>query len=209
MAQIYSFDGVVPVIDPSAFVHPSAVVIGDVIIGPNVIVAPLAVLRGDLGRIVVGEGSNIQDTVVVHGFSSADTTIAERGHIGHGAILHACTLERNVLVGMNAVVMDKAVVGESSIIAASAFVAANTRIPPRSLAVGTPAKVIRSLTPDELAWKPEATETYQHLRRTSIRSLVPCMPLTAVEPNRRRCSESDVLPLSETKQRAKLKKEQN
>jgi len=206
MAQIYSFDGVVPVIDPSAFVHPSAVVIGDVIIGPNVIVAPLAVLRGDLGRIIVGAGSNIQDTVVIHGFPRTDTTIGEQGHIGHGAIIHACTLERNVLVGMNAVIMDKAVVGESSIIAASAFVPAKTKIPPQSLAVGVPAKVIRSLTPDELAWKPEATETYQYLRRTSIRSLVPCVPLTAVEPDRRRCSEPDILPLSETKERANLKR---
>ena len=204
MAQIYSFDGVVPVIDPSAFVHPSAVVIGDVIIGPNVFVAPLAVLRGDLGRIIVKAGSNIQDTVVIHGFPRTDTTIGEQGHIGHGAIIHACSLERNVLIGMNAVVMDKAVVGESSIIAASAFVPANTRIPPQSLAVGIPAKVIRSLMPEELAWKPEATEAYQHLRRTSIRSLVPCIPLTAVELNRRRCSEPDVLPLSETKRRANL-----
>jgi phenylacetic acid degradation protein len=206
MAQIYSFDGVIPVVDPSAFVHPSAVIIGDVIIGPNVFVAPLAVLRGDLGRIIVGAGSNIQDTVVVHGFPRTDTVIGEQGHVGHGAIIHACTLERNVLVGMNAVVMDKAVVGESSIIAASAFVAANARIPPRSLAVGTPAKVLRSLTPEELAWKPEATQTYQHLRRASIRSLVPCLPLAAVEPDRRRCGAADVLPLSETKQRARSKR---
>lgn len=202
MSQIYSYDGVVPVIDPSAFVHPSAVIIGDVIIGPDVFVAPHATLRGDLGRIIVGAGSNIQDSVVIHGFPATDTTIGEQGHIGHGAIIHACTLERNVLVGMNAVVMDKAVVGESSIIAASAFVPAHAQIPPQSLAVGTPAKVIRQLTAEELAWKPEATAAYQYLRRTSLRSLVPCIPLAAMEPGRRRCSEPDVLPLSDTKRRA-------
>lgn len=201
MAHIYSFDGVVPVIDPSAFVHPSAVVIGDVIIGPGVYVAPCASLRGDLGRIIVGAGGNIQDSVVVHGFPGTETVIEEDGHIGHGAIIHACTLRRNVLVGMNAVVMDKAVIGESSIVAAAAFVPAQSEVPPRSLVVGVPAKVVRPLTEQELAWKPQATATYQYLCRESHRSLVPCTPLTAPEPDRRRCREPDVVPLSEFKRR--------
>ncbi len=201
MAQIYSYDGVIPVIDPSAFVHPSAVIIGDVIIGPGVYVAPCASLRGDLGRIVIGAGANIQDTVVVHGFPKTDTTIEENGHIGHGAIVHACTLRRNVLVGMNAVVMDFAVVGESAIIAASAFVAAQSEIPPRSLAVGVPARVVRTLTDQELAWKLEATATYQRLCIDSRRLMVPCIPLNAPEPERRRCTEPDVVPLSEFKRR--------
>jgi phenylacetic acid degradation protein len=199
MAQIYSYDGVVPVIDPSAFVHPSAVVIGDVIIGPGVYVAPCASLRGDLGRIVIGAGSNIQDSAVVHGFPGTDTVIEENGHIGHGAIIHACTLHRNVLVGMNAVVMDFAEVGESSIVSASAFVAAKSVIPPRSLAVGVPAKVIRALTQDELTWKLQATATYQQLCLDSRRSMVPCVPLAAPEAGRRRCTAPDVLPLSEFK----------
>ncbi len=201
MAQIYSYDGVIPVIDPSAFVHPSAVIIGDVIIGPGVYVAPCASLRGDLGRIVIGAGANIQDTVVVHGFPKTDTTIEENGHIGHGAIVHACTLRRNVLVGMNAVVMDFAVVGESAIIAASAFVAAQSEIPPRSLAVGVPARVVRTLTDQELAWKLEATATYQRLCIDSRRLMVPCIPLNAPEPERRRCTEPDVVPLSEFNRR--------
>ena len=201
MAQIYSYDGVIPVIDPTAFVHPSAVVIGDVIVGAGVYVAPCACLRGDLGRIVIGDGANIQDTVVVHGFPRLDTTIEENGHIGHGAIIHACTLRRNVLVGMNAVVMDAAVVGESAIVAASAFVPAQAEIPPRSLAVGVPAKVVRSLSEEELAWKLQATATYQQLCRNSLRSVVACTPLAAVEENRRRCAEPDVLPLSEFKRR--------
>jgi phenylacetic acid degradation protein len=201
MAQTYSYDGVVPVIDPSAFVHPSAVVIGDVIIGPGVYVAPCASLRGDLGRITIGAGANVQDTVVVHGFPGTETTIGENGHIGHGAIVHACTVERNALIGMNAVVMDGAVVGESAIVAASAFVAAQTRIPPRSLAVGVPAKVLRTLTDEELAWKIEATRTYQQLCVDSRRAMVPCVPLTAAEPDRRRCGEPAVVPLSEFKRR--------
>jgi phenylacetic acid degradation protein len=199
MAQIYSYDGVVPVIDPSAFVHPSAVVIGDVIIGPGVYVAPCACLRGDLGRIVIGAGSNIQDTVVVHGFPSTDTVIEENCHIGHGAIIHACTLRRNVLVGMNAVVMDFAEIGESSIVSASAFVAAKSVIPPSSLAIGIPAKVIRNLTPEELSWKLQATATYQQLCLDSRRSMVPCIPLTTPEEGRRRCSAIAVKPLSEFK----------
>ena len=201
MGQIYSYDGVIPAIDPTAFVHPSAVVIGDVIIGSGVYVAPCACLRGDLGRIVIGAGANIQDTVVVHGFPRTDTTIEDNGHIGHGAIIHACTLRRNVLVGMNAVVMDMAVVGESSIIAACAFVPAQVEIPPRSLVVGVPARIVRTLTDEELAWKLEATDTYQHLCIESRRKMVPCVPLNAPEPDRRRCSEPDVLPLSEFKRR--------
>jgi phenylacetic acid degradation protein len=199
MAQIYSYDGVVPVIDPSAFVHPSAVIIGDVTIGAGVYVAPCASLRGDLGRIVIGAGANIQDCVVVHGFPRVDTTIEEDGHIGHGAIVHACTLRRNVLIGMNAVVMDLAVVGESSIIAASAFVPAQCQIPPRSLAVGVPAKVLRTLTDQEVSWKREATATYQRLAVDSRRLMVPCVPLNAPEPGRRRCREPDVVPLSDFK----------
>lgn len=201
MAHIYSYDGVVPVIDPTAFIHPSAVVIGDVMIGAGTYVAPCASLRGDLGRIIIGAGVNIQDTVVVHGFPRTDTVIEDNGHIGHGAIVHACILRRNVLIGMNAVVMDCAVVGESSIVAASAFVPAQSEIPPRSLAVGVPAKVVRQLTEQELGWKLAATETYHQLCANSRQSVVPCIPLTAPEPNRRRCREPDVLPLSEFKRR--------
>ncbi len=204
MAHIYSYDGVTPVIDPSAFVHPSAVVIGDVIIGAGVYVAPCASLRGDLGRIIIGAGSNIQDSAVVHGFPGTDTVIEDNGHVGHGAIIHACTLRRNVLVGMNAVVMDFAEIGESSIISASAFVAAKSVIPPRSLAVGIPAKVVRPLTQDEMTWKLQATATYQQLCVDSRRSMVPCTPLTAAEPDRHRCTAPKVLPLSEYKRQIEV-----
>jgi carbonic anhydrase/acetyltransferase-like protein (isoleucine patch superfamily) len=120
----YSIEGVIPVVDPSAYVHPTAVLIGDVIVGPHCYVGPNASLRGDFGRIVLKAGSNVQDTCVIHGFPAQDTVVGENGHIGHGAVLHSCMVGRDALVGMNAVVMDEAVVGERSIVAACAFVPA-------------------------------------------------------------------------------------
>ena len=138
MAQIYSIDGVIPVVHPEAFVHPTAVLIGDVIIGPGCYVGPCASLRGDFGRLILERGSNIQDGCVMHGFPNTDTVIEEDGHIGHGAILHGCRIGRDALVGMNAVVMDGAIIGESAMVAAMAFVRAGFEVPPRSLAAGIP-----------------------------------------------------------------------
>ncbi len=109
MPKVYAIGGVTPVIHPSAFVHPTAVLIGDVIIGPRCYVGPLACLRGDFGRLIMEEGANLQDTCVVHGFPGSDTVIEVDGHIGHGAVIHGARIGRNALVGMNAVVMDGAV----------------------------------------------------------------------------------------------------
>jgi carbonic anhydrase/acetyltransferase-like protein (isoleucine patch superfamily) len=131
---VYAIDGLVPVIDPTAFVHPTAVLIGDVIVGPGCYVGPCASLRGDFGRLVLQAGVNVQDTCVLHSFPEHDTVIEENGHIGHGAVIHCCTIRRNALVGMNAVVMDNAVIGESAIVAACAFVKAGMEIPARTLA---------------------------------------------------------------------------
>jgi len=182
----YEIDGIRPVIDPSAFVHPTAILIGDVIIGARCYVGPAASIRGDFGRIVLEEGANLQDTCVIHGFPHSDTVVEIDGHIGHGAVLHGCTIKRNALVGMNAVVMDEAVVGESAMIAACAFVKAGAVIGPRMLAAGIPAKVLRELTADELAWKVEGTRTYQRLAVRSLRTMREVMPLSAAEPNRKR-----------------------
>ncbi len=182
----YEIDGIRPVIDPAAFVHPTAVLIGDVIVGPRCYVGPAASIRGDFGRIVLEEGSNLQDTCVVHGFPHADTVVEVDGHIGHGAVLHGCVVKRNALVGMNAVVMDEAVVGESAMIAACAFVKAGAVIAPRMLAAGIPAKELRELTPDELKWKTEGTQAYQKLAVRSLKTMRECAPLTAVEPDRKR-----------------------
>ena len=137
----YALEGVTPVVDPTAFVHPTAVLIGDVIVGPGCYVGPLAVLRGDFGRIRLEAGSNLQDTCVVHGYPFADTVVGENGHIGHGAVLHGCIVQRNALVGMNAVINDNAVIGESAIVAAMAFVKAGFVVPPRMLVAGVPAEL--------------------------------------------------------------------
>jgi phenylacetic acid degradation protein len=191
----YAIDGLVPVVDPTAFVHPTAVVIGDVIIGPNVYVGPCASLRGDFGRLVLEAGSNLQDNCTMHGFPGSDTVIEENGHVGHGAVLHGCVVRRNALVGMNAVVMDEAEVGEGSFVAASAFVRAGMKIPPRTLVAGVPAKPVRELTDNELAWKLEGTRTYQRLVERCHESLKEVQPLAAAEPGRRRLEAGELQPL--------------
>lgn len=197
--RVFAIDGIVPVVDPTAFVHPSAVLIGDVIVGPECYVGPCACLRGDFGRLILERGANLQDTCVMHGFPGTDTVVEEDGHIGHGAVLHGCRVGRNALVGMNAVIMDNAVIGESAIVAASAFVKAGAEIPARSLAAGSPARVIRELSADEIAWKGQGTQTYQELARRSLATMVECAPLTTVEAERQRISIPDVVPLVEMK----------
>ena len=193
--KVYAIDGIVPVVDPTAYVHPSAVLIGDVIVGPGCYVGPCVSLRGDFGRLILERGSNIQDTCVMHGFPGTDTVVEEDGHIGHGAVLHGCRVGRNALVGMNAVIMDNAVIGEASIVAASAFVKAGAEIPPRVLVAGMPAKVIRALTDEEVRWKSEGTATYQDLARRSLATMQETTPLTAAEPDRKRIHMPDVVPL--------------
>jgi len=193
---VYSIDGVTPVVDPTTYVHPSAVLIGDVIVGPGCYIGPLASLRGDFGRLEVRAGANLQDCCVMHGFPGTDTVVDEDGHIGHGAILHGCIVQRNALVGMNAVINDNAVVGESAIVAAMAFVKAGMVIPPRTLVAGVPAKIVRAITDQELAWKVEGTQSYQELTRRSLASLTATTPLLAPEPDRKRITVPELLPLS-------------
>lgn len=182
----YSLDGLSPVVHPSAFVHPSAELIGDVWIGANVYIGPLASLRGDFGRIVVREGANVQDTCVMHAFPGKDCLVEVDGHIGHGAVLHGCTVGRNALVGMNSVVMDEVEIGESTIVAAGAFVRAGMKVPARSLLMGSPAKVVRELSDDEVRWKGQGTQVYQALARRCRASLVPVQPLTQADEGRPR-----------------------
>ena len=195
MARVYSYDGIVPVIDPAAYVHPEAVVIGDVIIGAGAYVGPCAVLRGDFGRIVLHPGCNVQETCVVHSFPGKDVVIETEGHIGHGAVLHGCHIGRNVMVGMNAVVMDEAVVGENTIIAAMAFVKAGAQVPANVLMVGSPAKVVRDLSADEIAWKRRGTGVYQRLALEGAARIAPAMPLSQPEPDRRRAEAPAYDPL--------------
>lgn len=199
--RVYAIDGIVPVVDPTAYVHPSAVLIGDVIVGPGCYIGPCASLRGDFGRLILEAGANLQDTCVMHGFPGTDTVVEENGHIGHGAVLHGCRIGKNALIGMNAVIMDNAVIGESSIVAASAFVKASVEIPARSLAAGVPAKIIRALSEEEMAWKVDGTRTYQELTRRCLATMQETTPLTAVEAGRKRIMMPDVVPLTELKNR--------
>jgi phenylacetic acid degradation protein len=200
---VYSIDGATPVVDPTAFVHPTAVLIGDVIVGPGCYVGPTACLRGDFGRLEMHAGSNVQDGCILHAYPGNETVVEEHGHIGHGAILHGCRVKRNALVGMNAVVNDNAVIGESAIVAALAFVKAEMIVPPRTLVAGVPARVLRVLTDDELAWKVEGTASYLDLTRRSLATMRATAPLSAPEPDRRRIALPELLPLSARKARTR------
>jgi phenylacetic acid degradation protein len=199
----YSIDGLVPVVDPSAYVHPAAVLIGDVWIGPGVYVGPCASLRGDFGRLVLEAGSNIQDNCTMHGFPGADTLIESDGHVGHGAVLHGCVVRRGALVGMNAVVMDEAEVGERAIVAACAFVRAGMKIAPRTLVAGVPGKVLRELTEHEMNWKLEGTQLYQRLAQRCRTTMHEVMPLAHDSRERRRTTAEElgpgVMPLISTR----------
>ena len=193
----YEFEGVRPVVDPTACVHPSAVVIGDVIVGAGCLVGPCASLRGDIGRITLKTGSNVQDNCTLHCFPGKDVIVEEDGHVGHGAVLHSCTIKRNAMVGMNAIVMDDAVIGEDSFVAAMALVKAEMIVPPRTLVAGVPAKIIRELTDDEIQWKSKGTAIYQHLARRYLATMKETKPLTNVEANRKRVPEIQYKPKHE------------
>ncbi|HFQ8226899.1 TPA: carnitine operon protein CaiE [Citrobacter freundii] len=184
--SFYAFEGLIPVVHPEAYVHPSAVLIGDVIVGAGVYVGPLASLRGDYGRLILEAGSNLQDGCIMHGYCDTDTVVRENGHIGHGAILHGCVIGRDALVGMNSVIMDGAMIGDESIVAAMSFVKAGFTGAARQLLVGTPARVVRDVSEQELYWKRLNTQEYQDLAVRYRASLRETSPLTAVEANRPR-----------------------
>ena len=186
MAKIYELNGIVPVIDPSSFVHPDAILIGDAIVGPNCYVGPGAVMRGDFGRLILETGVNIQDNCILHGFPGTDTVVEEDGHIGHGAVLHGCRIGPNALVGMNSVINDDAVIGAECIVAAMAFVRAGEEFPPRSLIAGIPAKILRQVSDDEIEWKSSGTRDYQTLTKRSLETLKSATALSAPEADRPR-----------------------
>jgi phenylacetic acid degradation protein len=192
---VYSLEGLVPVVDPSAFVHPQAVLIGDVIIGPGCYVGPGASLRGDFGRIVMRAGANVQDCCVLHSFPDQDALLEEDAHIGHAAVLHGCTIRRGALIGIGAIVMDDVVVEEEAFVGAASFVRAGFVVPRRTLVTGVPARVVRELRPEELAWKVTGTREYQELTVRSLATLKQCQPLGAPEANRPRHAASPAVPL--------------
>ncbi len=182
--MFYSFKGFVPVVHPSAFVHPQATVTGDVIIGADVYIGPGAALRGDWGGIVIEDGCNVQENCTVHMFPGVTVRLEAGAHVGHGAIIHGAQLGRNCMIRMNAVIMDEAVIGEGSIIGALSFVKARTVIPARSLVVGNPAKVIKEVTDEMLAWKTKGTALYQQLPGELHQELRACDPLRELPADR-------------------------
>lgn len=182
--MFYEFNGYKPVVHPSAFVHPQANVTGNVIIGKKVYVGPGAVIRGDWGQIVIEDGCNVQENCVIHMFPGTTTLLKKGAHIGHGAIIHGGTIGENTLVGMNAVVMDNCVVGKECIVGALCFVPGETKIEDRKVVVGNPAKVVKDVSDNMLAWKTKGTELYQKLPADCKRSLKECEPLTRMPPYR-------------------------
>lgn len=183
MPGIFSFEGIVPVVHPSAFVHPRAVVTGRVVIGRDVYIGPGAALRGDWGAIEVQDGCNVQESCTVHMFPGVTVVLEEAAHIGHGAIIHGARIGRNALVGMNAVVMDRARVGAGSIVGALSFVPEGMEIPDRMIAVGNPARVVKPVSDQMLEWKTEGTRLYQGLPARLAASLVECEPLREIPPD--------------------------
>lgn len=185
MANIFEFDGFRPVLHESAFIHPNATVTGNVIIGKDVYVGPGAAIRGDWGEIIIEDGCNVQENCTIHMFPGVTVRLKKGAHIGHGAVIHGAEIGENVLVGMNAVIMDNVVVGDNSIIGALTFVPTEMIIPPRKVVVGNPAKIVKDVSDEMVAWKTEGTKLYQALPAELYRSLIPCEPLREVPKDRK------------------------
>ncbi len=191
----YALEDYVPVVDPTAFVHPTATLIGDAIVGPGCYVGPGASMRGDFGRVTLSKGANLQDNCVMHSFPGNEALVEEDGHIGHGAVLHGCTIGRGVLVGMSSVIMDGAVIGERSFVAAMSFVKAGFEVPPKSLVAGIPAKIVRELSEQEVEWKAGGTLEYQKLAQRCLASFRECEPLSEMEAGRKPRPATERVPL--------------
>ena len=183
--MIYEFQGYIPVVHESSFVHPLAAITGNVIIGKNCYIGPGAAIRGDWGQIILEDGVNVQENCTVHMFPGKSITLKESAHVGHGAIIHGANLGRNCLIGMNSVIMDDAEIGDESIVGAMAFVKAETKIPARSLVVGNPAKVVKEVSDDMITWKNKGTQLYQQLPKECHDTLKEVEPLREVPKERK------------------------
>jgi phenylacetic acid degradation protein len=182
--NIFEFEGFKPVIHESAFIHPNATVTGNVTIGRDVYVGPGAAIRGDWGGIVIEDGCNVQENCTIHMFPGVTVLLENGAHIGHGAVVHGARIGRNSLIGMNSVVMDNVTIGEECIIGALCFVPAEMEIPRRKVVVGNPAKIVKDVSDDMIAWKTEGTRLYQQLPELLRRTLRACEPLREVPANR-------------------------
>ena len=173
----YHFNDIKPVVYPSSFVHKQVNVTVHVVIGKDVYIGPVCALRGDWGQIVIEDGCNVQENCTVHMFPGVTVVLKQAAHIGHGAIIHGATIGRNCLVGMNAVIMDEVDLGDESIVGALCFIKQGEKIPPRSLVVGNPHKIIKQVSDEMIAWKTEGTRIYQQLPQQCFDTLQLCEPL--------------------------------
>ncbi len=181
---VYKFNGFIPVVKASSFIHPQAAVTGNVIIGENVYIGPGAAIRGDWGKIIIEDGCNVQENCTIHMFPGTTTILRKSAHIGHGAIIHGGIIGENCLIGMNAVIMDDVVMEEECIIGALTFVPAKMHIPSRSLVVGNPARIIKQVSDEMMAWKTKGTQLYQSLPKELYETLKVVEPLREEEANR-------------------------
>lgn len=178
--MFYEFNGIKPVVDASSFVHPQATVTGNVIIGKDVYIGPGCALRGDWGKIIIEDGCNVQENCTVHMFPGITVLLKAAAHIGHGAIIHGATIGKNCLIGMNVVIMDEVELGEECIVGALSFIKQGEKIPPRSLVVGNPSKIIKQVSDEMIAWKTQGTHLYQQLPKQCFETLRPCEPLREI-----------------------------
>ena len=179
----YQFNGYKPVIHESSFIHPQAVITGNVIIGKNVYVGPGAAIRGDWGQVIIEDGCNVQENCTIHMFPGVTVLLKESAHIGHGAIIHGATIGKNCLVGMNAVIMDNVQLGDECIVGALTFIKADEIIPARSVVVGNPSKIVKQVTDEMISWKTEGTKLYQQLPKEMYESWIACEPLREIPEN--------------------------
>lgn len=190
--MIYEYKGYKPVIHESAYIHPLAVVTGNVIIGKDVYIGPGAAIRGDWGKIVIEDGCNVQENCTIHMFPGVTVILEEGAHVGHGAIIHGSHLGKNCLIGMNAVIMDNVKIGSGCIVGALAFVKEGTEIPDRKVVVGNPAKIVKDVSDEMLKWKTEGTGWYQRLPKELHETLKECEPLREI-PDDRKDQDSDYI----------------
>jgi len=182
--MFYAFNGFIPVVHPSSFVHPQAAVTGNVIIGKDVYIGPGAAIRGDWGGIVIEDGCNVQENCTIHMFPGVTVYLRAGAHIGHGAIIHGASIGKNCMIGMNSVIMDEVEMGDECIVGALTFIKANEKIPARSLVVGNPGKIIKAVTDEMINWKTMGTRLYQLLPEECYQYLTPCEPLNEIPENR-------------------------
>lgn len=201
--MFYSFKGYIPVVHASSFVHPQAVVTGNVIIGKNCYIGPGAMIRGDWGAIIIEDGCNVQENCTIHMFPGVTVLLKEAAHIGHGAIIHGATIGRNCLVGMNAVIMDNVELGDECIVGALTLIKADIKIPARSVIVGNPSKIVKEATDEMIEWKTEGTKLYQQLPKEMQEEAKPCEPLSEIPQGQMDIQMPGYKTWNETKQSEK------